>query len=167
MASRSVAASSARPASSTGSRVRAAAMSASAPQCPGVSPTGVAGAEGICGRADASAAGVASSMAFSESEMGGTAGRRRRRWATAPPRRNCPGPAAPPPVGAGRGWDGSSGAGAQAFEAADVSGARHGGTRNGQPNLRPASVNVNPFVAMASSTAASEVRYSYSRSSWW
>ena len=92
--------------------------------------------------------------------MDGTAGRRRRAWAPAPPRRTWPGWAAPPPGGTGRGCDRSDGAGAPAF------GIRHGGTGGGQPNLVPASANVHPLAAMASSTAASEVRCSYSRWSW-
>ena len=36
----------------------------------------------------------------------------------------------------------------------------------GQPNRSPASVNVKELAAMVSSTTVSEVRWSYSRSSW-
>ena len=118
MVSRSVLASRGRPASSTGTRVRAASRSAAEPS--GAEVT--AGMGGSCGRADASAAGWASSMAFSGWAMGGTAGRRRGAGAPAPRRRACPRPAASPRGGADRGPGGSGGGGARAPGGAGAAG---------------------------------------------
>ena len=69
MAVRSVAASRGWPASKTGSRVPAAASTALAPE--GAERAGAGSVASVCaGRAWATGAGMASSMAFSESEVG-------------------------------------------------------------------------------------------------
>ena len=93
----------ARPASSTGSRVPAAAKSAFAPDGLWTGRIWERVAMACAGRAGASGAGMASSMGISRSELGGTAG-----WAAwvaspAPAGRTCPGPAARPLRGGSRG----------------------------------------------------------------
>ena len=45
-------------------------------------------------------------------------------------------------------------------------GRRAADVRASHPKRRPFAVNVQPLAAMVASTAALEVRYSYSRSSW-
>ena len=170
MASRRVRASSARPDSRAGNRVRAAASSAAgADRVSGWGPAvwtiaGTGPAAG--GRAGAGGAGWASSM--SGLRRGAAGKPEPKRSGKALPQRSVRPAPRPPPVLLAVSWDGwVRPRGRSAAEFPMGNGGRRGnGSGPGQLKRSPPAVKVHSLSATVSSIAASEVRCSYSCRSW-